>query len=194
VRVLRELLRRPLLLALVVVALVLVVPGGAAVVVKMVLDRREERRRVRVALREAAVMFGLDPDYLDAIGKVEGPNWILDARSTDPRDEARGGSFGPTQISERTARGAGYTGSMEAFRTDAALAAHWTAVILRQAEDRRHLETLADYVAAWNAGRDDADRNDNGDLEELPPTHPTRTTYLPAALAALAYVQRNPPT
>lgn len=177
---------------LVVVGVVVVIPGGVVVGGKLIVDKLTEKGRVRKALREAAVMFGLYPDFVDAIGKVEGPNWTLNARSTDPRDEARGGSYGPTQISEKTARGHGYTGDMEEFRRDPELAARWTAIILRAAEDRRHLETLADYVAAWNAGRDDADRNDNGQLEELPATHHTRKNYLPAAIVALAYVQRNP--
>lgn len=183
---------RKVLLLVLLVLVVVFLPGGALVGVKVIRDRAEERRRVRRALREEAVKHNLDPDYLEAIGKVEGPDWRLDARSTDPRDEARGGSFGPTQISAKTARAHGYAGDMEAFRRDPELAALWTARILRAAADRRPLDTLADYVAAWNAGRDDADRNNDGRLDELPPEHPTRKTYLPAAVAALEYVRENP--
>ncbi len=175
---------------LVVLVLVVLLAAGGAVVVTSKLS--ESQKTVRRELRAAAFEAGLDPDFVDAIGYVEGPRWKLDARSTDPRDEARGGSFGPTQISEKTARAHGFTGSMEEFREDPATAAAWTATILLAAHRRRKLSTLADYVAAWNAGRDDADKNNDGELEELPAAHPTRAVYLPLAKRGLAYVQANP--
>jgi hypothetical protein len=180
-------------LALYVALVVLLVPGGILSGVWL-MNEAQKRRAVRQALRKWAEMMNLDPDFIDAIGKVEGPNWNLGARSTDPRDEARGGSFGPTQISEKTARAHGYTGPMEALQRDPEVAAEWTARIMRAGVDANPagMNTLADYVAWWNAGKVNADRNDDDDLEEMRPGHPTRETYLPAAHAALDYVRSNP--
>lgn len=150
------------------------------------------RVQVRQALRRHAAAAGLDPEIVDAIGRVEGPYWNPTATNLVGPDGARGGAYGPTQITERTARGHGFTGDMrEMFNPETA--ARWTAIILGASNARRPLTTPADYAAAWNAGRDDADRNNDGQLEELPEGHPTRVRYLPALLAALAYVQANPP-
>lgn len=181
-------LRRLLVVVLVVLAVVLL-PGGALVAVAVKLSA--DKKRVRRALREAAVRVNLDADYLDAIGYVES-RWSLGAVNKAGRDGARGGAWGPTQITERTARDHGYTGDMAAFTRDPELAALWTGRILRAAADRRPLDTLADYVAAWNAGRDDADRDNDNDLDELPATHQTRRDYLPKALAALDVVRETP--
>lgn len=170
-------------------ALVVLASGGGAVSVAVKMT--EERKRIRKALRAAAAKHGLVPDFVDALGYVES-RWRLDARSSDPRDEARGGSYGPTQISKKTAEGHGYRGDVEAFRRDVELAAEWTGRILAAAHRRKPLVTLADYVAAWNAGRDDADKDNDGDLDELAPEHPTRKHYLPAALAGLDLVRRSP--
>lgn len=173
-------------LVLVLVVLLVLAGGSGAWLV----TRAEERRRVRVALRDAAERAGLEADFLDAIGMVES-RWRLAAVNQSGPDGARGGAWGPTQITERTARGHGYTGPMEAFTRDPELAALWTARILRASANRRPLLTLADYVAAWNAGKDDADRNDDGQLEELREDHPTRVDYLPKAVVALTYVREN---
>jgi soluble lytic murein transglycosylase-like protein len=164
------------LLALAVVAL----PGGAAVAVAVKLAN-DERSRVRRALREAGVKQNVDPDILEAIGYVES-GWKLGARSTDPRDEARGGSWGPTQLSERTARAYGYRGEMAALQRDPDLAAEWTARIMR-ARPGGPPETVEDASAWWNAGRASA--------AQLGPSHETRTSYIPRALAALALVQKE---
>jgi hypothetical protein len=171
---------------LVVVLVVLLLAGGTAVV-----SLTEEQRKVRAALRAAAARYGLRPDYLDAIARVENL-WRLSGTNLAGADGARGGAWGPTQITERTARALGYTGPMSAFNSDANLAAEWTARILVDAHRRKPLDTLADYAAAWNAGRDNADANNDGQLEELPATHSTRAHYLPRAVAALALVKANP--
>jgi hypothetical protein len=181
-------MRRPWLL-LVVVLVVLLAAGGS--VTAWVVKWNEEKRKVRRALRDAAGRFGLVPEFLEAIAGVEN-RWSLSGTNLVGADGARGGAWGPTQITEKTARGHGYTGPMSAFNTDPALAAEWTGRILAASHKRKPLATLADYVAAWNAGRDDADKNDNGQLEELPETHSTRRDYLPRAYSALATVKANP--
>jgi len=174
-------------IAIGVVVFLLVVGGGGAVVVKWT----EERRRVRVELRKASRRFGLVPEYLEAIAGVEN-RWRISGTNLAGPDGARGGAWGATQITERTARGHGYTGAMAALNADPALAAEWTGRILAAAHGRRRLTTLADYVAAWNAGRDDADKNNDGRLDELPESHPTRRDYLPRAESALAAVRASP--
>lgn len=175
--------------ALVVLAVVLL-PGGALVAVA-VSRLSESQRKVRRELRAAAERYGLNPDILDALGKVEGPNWKLGARSTHPADEALGGSYGPTQLSEATARANGFDGSMNTLGNDAWLSAEWTARSLiagaRNAQGEvlaRTPRTLEDAAAWWNAGRQSA--------AQLGPSHVTRTKYIPAALAALDFVKENP--
>lgn len=136
---------------------------------------------VRKALRNAAKKYGVDPDLADALGKTEGPNWKLNARSTHPADEARGGSFGPTQISTMTARAYGYKGDMEDFRKNAGKAAEWTARIL--AARPGGAPTTAEETAAWwNGGATD--------LSNAPSS--TQDSYYPKLLASLSYVQENP--
>lgn len=147
-----------------------------------------EQQRVRAHLREGANRGGLEPDYVEAIGYVE-TEWRLGLTNMTGRDGARGGAWGPTQITEKTVRTLGYTGPMQAFNEDPYLAATWTAIILNDHRKRKPLVTLADYVAAWNAGKDDADKNNDGKLEELPPEHPTRKHYLPRAEKGLAIIR-----
>jgi hypothetical protein len=147
--------------------------------------------RVREALRASAARHALRPDYLDAIGRVE-TGWKSNLVNQTGPDAKRGGAWGVTQITERTARAHGYTGPMEAFVADVELAAEWTGRILSEASRTGGLETLADYCAAWNAGRYDADKDNDGDLDELPAGHSTREHYLPRAVQALAFVLTNP--
>lgn len=146
---------------------------------------------VRSRLRAAAARHCLRPDFLDAIGKVE-TDWHSNLVNQTGPDAARGGAYGPTQITRKTARAIGYTGPMEALCADPELAAEWTARILADSNARKPLTTLADYCAAWNAGRDDADKDNDGDLDELRPGHSTREHYLPRAISALAWVQMHP--
>lgn len=165
--------RAPLLL---LAALVLALGAGAGTV--KVIDVLDERSRVRLALREAAVMGNVDPDIMEAIGYVES-RWKLDALNLDGSDGARGGSYGPTQISERTARAYGYTGDMLDFCDDEKLAALWTAKILR-ARPGGPPATAGDAAAWWNAG--------HATLATVSPSSSAVTAYLPELRAALAKV------
>ncbi len=145
---------RGILLVLLVLALAL----GAGVGTAKVLDVLDEKQRVRQALREAAVMMDLDADILEAIGVVES-GLRLGAINRAGRDGEHGGAFGPTQITERTARRNGYTGDMLAFTTDEKLAALWTAKLLRPGAQNaeghvldHELWTPEEYGAWWNGG------------------------------------------
>jgi hypothetical protein len=146
-------------------------------------------RNVREALRTAAARHGLRADFLDAIGKVE-TDYRSNLVNQTGADAARGGAWGPTQITTKTARAMGYSGPMEEICADPELAAEWTARILAPGVGPK--STLADYCACWNAGRYNADRNNDGQLEELPPGHPTKEQYLPRAIVALQWVLKNP--
>ncbi len=148
--------------------------GGAAVVVS--------KKRVRRALREAGVKQDVDPDILDALGYVES-RWRLSAVNMSGSDGARGGAWGPTQITERTARAHGYTGPMSAFTKDPDLAAYWTAKIMR-ARPGGPPERIEDASAWWNAGRRSA--------ASLDADHITRVDYIPKAIAALEKVRGSP--
>lgn len=174
--------RRELYIAAAIAAGLLL--GGGTVAISVV----EEKRRVREALRKWAILGNLDEQFVQAIGYVES-RWRMDRVNMSGADGARGGSWGPTQISELTARGHGYAGAMVEFTRDPDLAGKWTSIILNAHRRRAPIVTLADYVAAWNAGKDNADRNDDGQLEELPPSHSTRRIYLPDALTALALIR-----
>lgn len=166
----------------VAVVAVIVLPAGVVIGGKAIVDKLTEKGRVRRALREAGAMFDVDPDILDAIGYVES-RWTMGARNLTGTDGARGGAWGPTQITERTARAHGYTGDVAAFTRDAALAAEWTARIMRNRPGGPPV-TIQDAAAWWNAGRTYA--------AQLGPSHVTVTTYIPRAVAALDMVQTEP--
>jgi soluble lytic murein transglycosylase-like protein len=165
-----------------IVAAVVFLPGGAFVAVAVYRNRKEEMAAVRRALREAAVKHDVDPVILEAIGWVES-NWKVDARSTSAADEARGGAYGPTQITEKTARGIGYTGPMDALRRDVQLAADLSAKLMR-ARPGGPPTTVQDAGAWWNAGRTSA--------AQLGPEHVTRRDYIPKAVAAYQKVLAEP--
>lgn len=165
-------------------AVLLLGGGGAAVAVAVALSDRE---RVRKALRDASLRHGLDPDWLDAIGKVE-TGWKMNSRNLVGPDGARGGSYGPTQISQKTARAYGYTGTMEALTQDPDLAAEWSATILAAGKPRN----LADAVAWWNAGRYHADKDMSDSLDEGEAPAITVGDYWPKAVDAYAFVQDHP--
>jgi soluble lytic murein transglycosylase-like protein len=161
------------------VVLVLVVPGGAAVVL---VAMNEEQKKVRRAAREAGLLFGVAPAIVEAIGYVES-RWRMSAVNMTGADGARGGSWGPFQLSEKTARAYGYTGPMEEFTRDAESAARWCARILAERPGGPP-QTVDDAAAWWNAGRTSA--------ASLGPNHITRTDYIPKARAALEVVASNP--
>lgn len=139
------------------------------------------RKRVRIALRRESINRKLNPNWLDAIGAVEGPYWKPNAVNLTGGDAARGGAYGATQITAKTARAYGYEGPMEALLKDESLMAKWSAIILSAGQPKSY----EDAIAWWNAGRKR--------FADLPPDHMTRTKYLPKALDSLAWVEANPP-
>ncbi len=170
------------IVALVVVLLVFL--GSSAVVIESAMS---ERDRIRRALRDASASYGLDPDYLDAICYVES-RWRMNVTNMSGNDGGRGGAWGPTQITETTARAFGYAGDMAALLSDPDLAASLSAQILSAGNPA----DFAEAVAVWNAGRYGADRNGNGILDPGEAPASTVNTYWPAALEALAVVQSTP--
>lgn len=118
------------------------------------------RVTVRGALRDAAIVHNLDPAWLDALGWVES-RWNLAAVNQAGADGARGGAWGPTQITARTARAWGYGGPMEDLTSDPTLAADLTAAMVADGFAERggmlyHFgrpTSLAQVGAVWNAGR-----------------------------------------
>jgi soluble lytic murein transglycosylase-like protein len=152
------------------------------------ISHAQEEKVIRRTFADYAEQGGLNADFVLSIVKVES-DFRMNAVNKTGRDGKRGGAWGPTQITEKTVRALGYKGLMEAFTKDVNLAALWTVKILNDSRKRMPLTTLADYVAAWNAGKDDADKNNDGELEELSPEHLTRKDYLPKAKLALVYVQ-----
>lgn len=139
-----------------------------------------ERERVREALRAAGDRFlaAYDPrwpTWLDALGWVES-RWRLDAVNRSGADGARGGAWGPTQITERTARGVGFAGDISQLTVDPGLAAEWTARIMLSRPGGPP-PTAEDAAAWWNAGR--------ASFDALPADHVTRTEYAPRLLAAI---------
>lgn len=152
--------------------------GGAAVVV----TTTEQQRKVRQAARRQAARFGVKPELLEAIGYVE-TRWRLGLVNRSGADGERGGSYGPFQLSEKTARAYGYTGSMDAIKSDADLAAEWAARILAKRPGGPPA-TIEDAAAWWNGGKTSA--------AALGAKHMTRVDYIPKAQAALAKVTASP--
>ncbi|MBK9519380.1 MAG: hypothetical protein IPO09_18980 [Anaeromyxobacter sp.] len=165
-------------LALAAVA-VIALPGGAAAVLIMM---NAEQKRVRRAAQLAGKAHGVSGAIIEAIGYVES-RWRLSATNLTGADGARGGSWGPFQLSEKTARAYGYLGSMVNFTTDPDLAAEWCALIMA-ARPGGPPRTVDDAAAWWNAGRTS--------FAGLGPSHVTRTDYAPKARAALELVASNP--
>lgn len=165
-------------LALAAVALV-VIPGGAAVVL---LTMSEEQKRVRRAARQAEQLAGLTPGIIEAIGYVES-RWRMSAVNKSGADGARGGSWGPFQLSEMTARAYGYAGPMEEFTQDPDTAALWCANILMARPGGPPTNTN-DAAAWWNGGRTT--------FAALPVTNTARTDYAPKLASALDLVRGSP--
>ncbi len=159
--------------------------GGGAATVAYVMDNRSKQDKLRSTLRTAAEVQGVDPDIVDALGYVETRWRALSTNTTGP-DGLRGGSFGPTQISMKTALAYGYTGSPEDLQAaDGATAAYWTCVILAARPGGCGPGTdIADAAAWWNAGKARA---------ALVPASSTAQGYMLLASAALAKVRGSPP-
>jgi soluble lytic murein transglycosylase-like protein len=165
-------------LFLVALVVLLLAGGGTVVVAKL----SEEQKRVRLAARRQAPRFGVNPEILEALGYVES-RWRTGATNLSGTDGARGGAWGPFQLTEKTARAYGFTRPMVDLTTDADLAAEWASRILA-ARPGGAPRTVEDAAAWWNAGKTSA--------AALGPTHVTRRDYFPKALAALAVVRANP--
>ena len=148
----------------------------------VVVSMNAEQRRVRLAAQRAARDWRVNPDILEALGYVES-RWRLSAVNKSGADGERGGSWGPFQLSEKTARAYGYLGPMADLTTDPDLAAGWAARILA-ARPGGPPQTVEDAAAWWNAGRTS--------FAQLGPAHITRTDYVPKALAALSIVRSSP--
>jgi hypothetical protein len=166
----------PLWMVFAVLAAVVLVPGAAAVIVAI----NEEQRRVRLAAKRAEETAGLMPGLIQALGYVES-RWRMGAVNMSGADGARGGSWGPFQLSEQTARGYGYTGPMSEFQKDPDSAALWCATIML-ARPGGAPRTIEEAAAWWNAGRTST--------VGLPAS--TANDYIPKARQALAIVQTNP--
>lgn len=121
---------------------------------------RAGKRGVAQLLRDAFRGRGLDPDWGEALGRQES-DLKADAVNLTGPDGARGGSWGPTQISAQTARAWGYQGPMERLTTDTAFAAQLTADMVAAGFSERGGQTyfygppdsLEQLGAVWNAGR-----------------------------------------
>ena len=166
-----------------VLALVVVLGSGGAAAVAYVMDDRSKRDKLRGTLRTAAEVAGVDPDLVDAIAKIES-DYNPGAKNEKGPDAARGGSYGPTQISMKTALAHGPATPADLMAPDGGAAAYYTAAILA-ARPGGPPTNPDDAAAWWNAGRIN--------FTDLPTTNSARTTYAPRLRAALAWVKANPP-
>jgi hypothetical protein len=135
-----------------------------------------DRKRVAQALRDAFEAAGMPGAWGEALGRVES-SLSLTATNLSGPDGARGGAWGPTQITERTARAYGYQGPMERLTTDLDFAASFSAQIASAGSPG----TVEDLGAWWNAGR--------RSFDSLPDDHVTRLRYVPRLVNALAEVE-----
>lgn len=143
-----------------------------------------EQLAIRGALRAAAKRFNLGriADIIVGIGYVE-TRWKSGLVNNTGGDAARGGAFGPTQITEKTARQHGFMGEMQLINMSPNVAAEWTCKIL-MGRPGGAPQTAEDAGAWWNAGRSSADK--------LGPDHVTKKDYIPKLIAAVKLVQENP--
>lgn len=148
--------------------------GGTVVTIKIT----SERKRLRQLLRDASERWGLDPDWLDAIGYVES-RWNSQATNMTGSDLARGGAIGMTQITMKTAQAHGYKGTWQDLLASPETQADLSAQILAAGDP----QSIEDAAAWWNAGKKRA--------SQLSATHVTRVDYIPKAQAALSIVQQE---
>lgn len=150
---------------IILLAVVILLLTGAGVAVAYT------QKQIRDALWVAFDAAGLPGDWGVALGAVES-GWVMTAVNMTGGDLARGGAWGPTQITEKTARAHGYKGPMSDLNKSLSVMAGLSAVIAKAGRP----STLADLGAWWNAGRFHA--------ADLPEGHVTLTTYIPRLLAA----------
>jgi len=149
--------------AITIALFVLLAWGGDVMYTKM---------QVADALRSAFEAVGLPPLWGEALGRTES-NLRATAINNTGGDAARGGSYGATQISQKTARAYGYTGPMENLLTDLNLMASLSAKIAAAGSPM----TIEDLGAWWNAG--------HRTFDSLPADHITRTDYVPKLISNL---------
>lgn len=147
----------------------LLLTGGTVAIVAI------DRERAKRLLGDAFEKVGLPREWGVAIGIVES-NLNSTATNLTGPDGARGGAWGLTQITEKTARGIGYNGPMRALIENPALAADLSAKLASQGKPK----TIDDLGAWWNAGRFTA--------AALSDDHITKRDYIPKLRAALARV------
>lgn len=161
-----------ILLVVVIGALLLI--GG-----DYMLTRKEIRDRLWVAFDAA----GYPGEWGVALGLQESD---LNPRAVNMSgtDGARGGAWGVTQVTEKTARLYGYTGPMQRFVDDPVFAISFTLRLINEARP----QTLEDLGAWWNAGRrtfaalpeTQKITHKDGTIEIVP--HRTRYVYVPSLL------------
>ena len=134
-----------------------------------------DRSKAKELLGDAFERVGLPREWGIALGLTES-NLDPDALNNLGPDAARGGAWGLTQITEKTARAYGYTGSMADLLKRPDVAADLSAKIAAAG----NVKTIEDLGAWWNAGRRTASL--------LPAGHVTLTTYIPRLKAKLAEV------
>ena len=152
------------------IGIILLVGGGTVALVAI--DREKAKRLLGDAFQKA----GLPREWGIALGIVES-NLTSTATNLVGPDGARGGAWGLTQITEKTARAIGYKGPMRALLEDPSLAADLSARLASQGKP----ETIDDLGAWWNAGRFTA--------AALSDDHITKRDYIPKLRAALARAQ-----
>lgn len=155
------------------VALLLLLAGGGTVAA-IVYDRR----KMAELLRDAAQRHGVDPDVAEAIGVIES-NLDPTAVNNTGNDAARGGAFGATQITLKTAAAYGFTGTGDDLLNSPETQAELTATILAANPS----SDPQDAAAWWNAGKRSVD--------DLPRAGTAYLQYLPRFNAALAQVREE---
>lgn len=152
-----------------IVAVLLLTGGG--VLVYQAIDREKAKK----LLGDAFAKVGLPREWGIAIGMVE-TNLKSNLTNMTGPDLARGGAYGLTQITEKTARAHGYLGKMSALLEKPELAAELSAKIAAAGSPK----SIEDLGAWWNAGRKTA--------SALAPGHVTLEKYIPRLKDALGKV------
>jgi hypothetical protein len=163
--------------AIAIALLVLLAWGGDVIYTKA---------QVAAALRSAFEAQGLPPEWGEALGRQES-SLNMKAIVNTGGDALYGGSYGATQITQKTARGYGYTGPMENLLTDLNLMASLSAKIAAAGQPM----SIEDLGAWWNDGVRTFDalpetktiKHADGTTETIP--HPTRYTYVPHLVSIL---------
>jgi hypothetical protein len=136
------------------------------------------RNDVRLALRAKAIEYGYPAEWFDAIAKVE-TLWRLDQVNNTGGDALYGGSYGPMQMTYKTAQSLGY--HAPDFLTNPGLAGDAAGEYLQSGQ----ILSFPDAIAWWNGGKKT--------FAALDQSKSTYKDYWPKAQKALEYVTNNPP-